>query len=60
MHSSQFKLDNLKTKLNWIVTGTEWNPRESALTPEEAKLILTFLPERAPGVVDKRYKIPYE
>lgn len=60
-HSQNFKLENLKTKLNWIISSKmEWIPRDSMLTPEEAQLILRYLPETTVGTKDKRFAIPYE
>lgn len=59
---NSFRIENLKTKLNWIISSKmEWIPRDSMLTPEEAQLILRYLPETTVGTKDKRaYSIPHE
>lgn len=60
---SNFKLNNLITKLQWIASDKDRVVQpHSTLTPEEASMILSYMPEPVvTGVVDRKaYELPYE
>ena len=63
MAVNTFKLNNLITKLQWISSDKERLVQpHSTLTPEEASILLSYLPEAlVVGTVDrKKYLHPYE
>ena len=63
MAVNTFKLNNLITKLQWIISDKERLVQpHSTLTPEEASILLSYLPEAlVVGTVDrKKYLHPYE